>query len=390
MRRDHDGSVGPALEAEVSGSPRAVPLVCAIDPHHVAEGNGLPVLHAVRRVFQEPVAVKVPQITLLFWVVKIVTTAGGEAASDFLALDSVGKVVGGAIEVLLLGVALAWQFRTRRYHAAAYWFLAYAIAVAGTGVADFLHLVIGISYTGTTAMWAAVLAGVFVAWYRSERTLSIHSITTTRREMYYWATVFSTFALGTAFGDFTASVLGLGFFRSAVIFFVVILLPALAWSKFGMNSVLAFWCSYVITRPLGASIDDYLSKPHSLSGIGLGDGATALGALAVLLVLVGYLLVARPDLQPSGAHVRRAGHVPSGAPELGRVRHLGGTTVSARDLGARDLGAPDLGPRPAVSRHLGGTTLGAHARAPRPLDPRPVQPRRTVGGGHVVIRRDEV
>jgi uncharacterized membrane-anchored protein len=329
--------------------------------------TAFPVLQAVRRIFPEPVAVKVPQITLLFWVVKVVTTAGGEAASDFLALDSVGKVVGGAIEVLVLLVAIAWQFRTRRYHAAAYWFLAYAIAIAGTGVADFLHLVVGISYTGTTAMWAAVLIGVFVVWYRSERTLSIHSISTTRREAYYWATVFSTFALGTALGDFTATVLGLGFLGSAVVFFVVILVPAFAWWKLGLNSVVAFWCSYVITRPLGASIDDYLSKPHSLSGIALGDGATALGALALLVVLVGYLVVARPDVQRSGAHVRGAtrnepelGGATRNGPELGRVRHLGGVTLPARDLDARQR-----------------------------LDPVPVRPRRAPGGGHVVIRRDE-
>jgi len=312
------------------------------------------VLHAIRRVFPEPVAVKVPQITLLFWVVKVVTTAGGEAASDFLALDSVGKVVGGAIEVLLLAVALAWQFRTRRYHAGAYWFLAYAIAVAGTGVADFFHLYLGISYTGTTAMWAVVLVGVFTVWFRSERTLSIHSITTTRREAYYWATVFATFALGTALGDFTASVVGLGYFGSAVVFFVVILVPAFAWWRLGLHSVVAFWCSYVITRPLGASIDDYLSKPHSWSGIGLGDGTTALGALAVLVVLVGYLLVVRPDIQRAGAHARGNAGARHATPELGRVRHLGGVTVPARDLD------PQVAP------------------VPRPT-----------GGGHVVIKRQE-
>lgn len=323
-------------------------------------------LHVVRRVFPEPVALKVPQITLLFWVVKVVTTAGGEASSDFLALDSVGKVIGGAIEVLILLVALAWQFRTRKYHAAAYWFLAYAIAIAGTGVADFLHLVVGIPYTGTTAMWALVLAVVFVLWQRSEGTLSIHSITATRREAYYWATVFATFALGTALGDFTASVVGLGFFGSALLFFVVILLPALAWWKLGLNSVAAFWCSYVITRPLGASIDDYLSKPHSLSGINLGDGTTALGALAVLVVLVGYLVIARPDVLPAGAHVRGRPTDQDGESDLGHVRHLGGVTISPYGPQARSSLATPPG-----------------------VDARPVVPRRTLGGGHVVIRRDD-
>src|SRR5580698_1899236 len=169
---------------------------------------------------REPLAVKVPQITFLFWVVKLLTTAGGEAASDYLALH--GYVLAGVVEVGLIIVATWLQFRTRRYVAAAYWFLALAIAVFGTGAADFLHLIVGIPYAGTTFLWAVVLAAVFWQWYRSEGTLSIHSITTRRREMYYWATVFATFALGTALGDFTATTLGLGYLSSVVLFAVAI------------------------------------------------------------------------------------------------------------------------------------------------------------------------
>src|SRR6202050_2472565 len=149
-----------------------------------------------RRVFPEPAAAKVPEITLIFWVIKLLTTAGGEATSDYLALGS--HLVGAAVETGLLVIGLVWQFRTRRYLAAAYWFLAYAIAIFGTGVSDTLHLVIGIPYAGTTLLGAVVLAVVFRLWFRSEGTLSIHSITTRRREMYYWAVVFATFALGTA------------------------------------------------------------------------------------------------------------------------------------------------------------------------------------------------
>ena len=130
--------------------------------------------------FREPLAAKVPEITLMFWVVKILTTAGGEAASDYLALGS--KLTGGAVETGLLVIGLVWQFRTRRYLAAAYWFLAYAIAIFGTGVSDTLHLVIGIPYAGTTALWAVVLAMVFWRWHRSEGTLSIHSITTRQQK----------------------------------------------------------------------------------------------------------------------------------------------------------------------------------------------------------------
>ncbi len=137
--------------------------------------------------------------------------------------------MGAVVETGLLVIGLIWQFRVRRYTAAAYWFLAYAIAIFGTGVSDTLHLIVGIPYAGTTLLWAVVLAGVFIVWYRSERTLSIHSILTRRREMFYWATVFATFALGTALGDFTATTLGLGYLSSVVLFFVAIVMPAIAW-----------------------------------------------------------------------------------------------------------------------------------------------------------------
>ncbi len=249
----------------------------------------------VGRVFPAPIAAKVPEVILLFWVVKILTTAGGEATSDYLRIY--GNIVGGAIEVGLFVVGLVWQFGTRRYQAFAYWFLAFAIAIFGTGVSDFLHLDVGIPYAGTTLLWAVILAAIFSVWQRSEGTLSIHSITTQRREAFYWATVFATFALGTALGDFTATSLHLGYLASAILFGVVILLPALAWKVFGLNAVAAFWMSYVITRPLGASIADYISKPHYLSGIKFGDGPTALVFAIAVFVLVAYLALARPDVQ---------------------------------------------------------------------------------------------
>ena len=252
-----------------------------------------------RRVFPEPAAAKVPEITLMFWVIKLLTTAGGEATSDYLALGS--HVAGGAVEAGLLVIGLIWQFRTRRYTRAAYWFLAYAIAIFGTGVSDTLHLVVGIPYAGTTLLWAVVLAGVFVTWYRSERTLSIHSIVTRRREMFYWATVFATFALGTALGDFTATTLRLGYLSSVVLFFVVIMIPAIAWRGFGLNAVAAFWAAYVVTRPLGASAADYASKPPSISGIGFGDGPTALAATAAVAIGVAYLAITRTDIQEPAA-----------------------------------------------------------------------------------------
>jgi uncharacterized membrane-anchored protein len=249
----------------------------------------------IGRFFPSPVAAKVPEIIALFWVVKILTTAGGEVTSDYL--KNYGNFGGGGTEIALFVIALVLQFVTRRYRAFAYWFLAYAIATAGTGISDFLHLDVHIPYIGTTIVWALILAVVFWTWQRSEGTLSIHSITTQRREAFYWATVFATFALGTAVGDFTATSLGMGYLPSGIFFLVIFLLPALAWWRFGLNSVAAFWMAYIITRPLGASFSDYISKPSSITGINFGNGPTALVFALATVALVSYLAIARPDIQ---------------------------------------------------------------------------------------------
>jgi uncharacterized membrane-anchored protein len=250
---------------------------------------------ALDRLVRQPVAAKVPEIISLFWVIKILTTAGGEATSDYF--KTLGNIRGGGAEIALFVVGLALQFTTRRYHAFSYWFLAYAIAIFGTGVSDFLHLDVGIPYAGTTILWAVVLIAIFWVWHRSEGTLSIHSITTRRREAFYWATVFATFALGTALGDFTATALGLGYLASGILFGVIILIPPLARWRLGLNGVAAFWFAYVVTRPLGASFADYISKGRNLSGIGFGDGQTALVFTAAVVVLVLYLTIFRPDIQ---------------------------------------------------------------------------------------------
>jgi uncharacterized membrane-anchored protein len=247
------------------------------------------------RRWPEPLAAKVPEIIALFWVVKILTTAGGEATSDWLA--TFGNFVGGGAELVVFVIGLVLQFGTRRYRAFAYWWLAFAIAIFGTGVADFLHLDVHISYAGTTVLWALILAIVFVLWHRQEGTLSIHSVHSRRREFYYWATVFSTFALGTALGDLTATRFNLGFLGSAILFSVLIVLPALARWKFGLNSVLAFWASYVLTRPVGASWVDWVDKPRLLSGLNGGNGPTALACFLLVLALVLYLDIVRPDVQ---------------------------------------------------------------------------------------------
>jgi uncharacterized membrane-anchored protein len=276
-----------------AASRRRRPPVSSDAGHLLADGQ-MPVLG---RFFPAPVAAKVPEIIFVFWVVKVLTTAGGEVTSDYL--KTYGNFGGGGTEVALFVIALALQFATRRYRAFAYWFLAYAIAIAGTGISDFLHLDVHIPYLGTTILWAAILAAVFWTWQRNEGTLSIHSITTQRREAFYWATVFATFALGTALGDFTAVSLGMGYLASGIFFFAIILLPALAWWRFGLNGVAAFWMAYVVTRPLGASFADWISKPSSTTGIGFGNGPTAVVFAAATFLLVFYLAIARPDIQRS-------------------------------------------------------------------------------------------
>ncbi len=243
-----------------------------------------------------PVAAKVPEITALFWVIKILTTGMGEAASDWLATLSL--VVAGGVGLVGFAVAMWLQFRTRRYVAPVYWFAVAMVAVFGTMAADALHKGLGLPYTVSTTFYALVLAVVFLAWWRTEGTLSIHSIVTRRRETFYWITVLATFALGTAAGDLTATTMHLGFFGSAVLFAVVIVVPLVGW-RLGLNAVAAFWFAYVVTRPLGASVADWLGKPHRIGrGLGYGDGWVALIATVVIAALVGYVSIRRDDIQP--------------------------------------------------------------------------------------------
>jgi uncharacterized membrane-anchored protein len=254
-----------------------------------------------RWISPEPLAAKVPQIGLLFWVVKLLTTAGGEAASDLLSHDI---AIGVVVDLVLIVSGVFFQFRTRRYVAAAYWYLALAIATFGTGAADVLHLDLGLPYAVTTVLWAVVLAVVFWLWYRREGTLSIHSIVTRRREVYYWCTVFATFALGTALGDLTATTLHLGYLGSGIMFAVIIVIPLVAW-RMGLNPVTAFWFAYIVTRPLGASFADYFSKPHSLSGLNFGDGPTTAVFVVAIVLLVGYLQLSKRDAQPEHDEAER-------------------------------------------------------------------------------------
>ncbi len=244
-------------------------------------------------------ASKVPEkITVYFWIIKILTTAMGEAFADFLAFRY-GPVVTGVAGTVVFAAALALQFRTRRYRVWIYWFAVVMVAVWGTMVADGLHIELHVPYAASSTFFAVCLAVIFAAWYAAERTLSIHSITTPRREVFYWATVIATFALGTALGDLTATTLGLGFLASGILFTVVIAIPAVAYWKLRMNAVLAFWFAYVVTRPLGASYADWLGVPAAHGGVGLGRGLVALILTVFIVGFVGFLAVTRKDIAPS-------------------------------------------------------------------------------------------
>ncbi|MEV6925129.1 hypothetical protein AB0M46_11590 [Dactylosporangium sp. NPDC051485] len=241
---------------------------------------------------------KVPQVTALFWIIKVLTTGMGETASDFLA-HTVAPPVAVGLGGLGLAAALALQFRMRRYLAGVYWFAVIMVSVFGTMAADVLHVGLGVPYLVSTIGFAIALAAVLVVWYASERTLSIHSITTPRREFFYWATVLATFALGTAAGDLTAMTFGWGYLLSGIIFAAAIVLPALAFRTGTLSAVAAFWTAYVITRPLGASFADWMGVSHDRGGLGLGTGPVTAAWAVLIIILVAYLAISRADIEPT-------------------------------------------------------------------------------------------
>lgn len=245
--------------------------------------------------FPRPVAAKVPEITLVFWLIKILTTGMGETASDYLALTSL--LLAGIVGLGGLAAALWWQLSTTEYQPAPYWTAVAMVAVTGTMVADALHRFVGLSYAVTTPFYAGVLATVMVCWWLSEHTLSIHSIHTQRRETFYWLAVMASFALGTAAGDFAAVTLGLGYLASGLLFGALILVPLVAW-RLGLNAVVAFWAAYILTRPLGASFADWLAKPASRSGLGYGDGTVTVVTLLVIVALVAWVRATGHGVQP--------------------------------------------------------------------------------------------
>jgi uncharacterized membrane-anchored protein len=237
---------------------------------------------------------KVPQVTVLFWVIKVLSTGMGETTSDYL-VRSIGPVPAVCAGAVVFVAALALQLSFRQYVVWVYWLAVVMVSVFGTMAADVLHIGLGIPYVVSTVFYSVVLTVVFVAWYRTEHTLSIHSIYTPRREVFYWATVLATFALGTAAGDMTATTLHLGYLASGLLFTALIAIPAVAHWRFGMNAVLAFWFAYVLTRPVGASFADWVAVPPSRHGLDVGYGTVSLVLTAVIVVLVGYLAVTGSD-----------------------------------------------------------------------------------------------
>jgi uncharacterized membrane-anchored protein len=266
-----------------------------------------------RRDTARRVLTKVPEITLIFWVLKLLTTGMGEAMSDFMGDHSVP--IAGAVGIFGLALAIWLQMRQREYRAPYYWFAVMMIAIFGTMSADAVHDGASIGYDVTTPAFALITAAVFF-WYRSEGTLSIHSVTTKRREAYYWAAVFCTFALGTAAGDLTATFLHLGFGNSILLFAAIICIPAIGWWRFNLNPIVAFWFAYIVTRPIGASFADWFGKPQSISGLNLGDGPVSGVALIVFLALVAWVTVTRYDVQPGAGHHAHPSRMPQVAPEL--------------------------------------------------------------------------
>ncbi|CAO5155170.1 Membrane-anchored protein [Frankia sp. AiPs1] len=240
---------------------------------------------------RHPLAAKVPEITGLFWAIKILSTGMGEATADFLA--SVNLVLAAAVGSVGFAGTLWLQLRCRRYRAPVYWFAVVMLAVFGTMAADGLP----IGHVGSTVFYALALAAVLWRWHHTEGTLSIHSIVTRRREYYYWTTVLATFALGTALGDLTADTLHLGYLASALVFTGIILVPVVARRWCGLGEVATFWAAYVVTRPLGASFADWLGKPPVRHGLGLGDGTVSALAGLLIVALVAHVARTRADVQ---------------------------------------------------------------------------------------------
>ncbi|MCW2880534.1 MAG: hypothetical protein JWQ95_4634 [Sphaerisporangium sp.] len=239
---------------------------------------------------------KVPEVTIFFWIIKILCTTVGETAADFLNTNlNLGLTNTTYVMAVLLVITLFFQFRARKYVPGIYWVAVVLISVVGTLITDNLTDNFGVSLETTTVVFGVALAATFGAWYASEKTLSIHTIYTVRREAFYWLAILFTFALGTAAGDLAAEKMNLGYLVSALIFGALIAIVTVAHYGVKLNAVLAFWIAYILTRPLGASLGDYLSQAPGDGGLGLGTIATSALFLVTILGFVAYLTISRRD-----------------------------------------------------------------------------------------------
>lgn len=239
---------------------------------------------------------KVPEITILFWITKVLTTGMGEVFSDYL-VKSINPIIAVALGGIGLVGSLLLQFLVKRYVAWIYWLVVVMVSIFGTMAADVVHVVMGVPYLVSTLFFAVLLSIIFAIWFMFEKTLSIHSIYTNRREIFYWCTVLGTFALGTASGDMTAATMHLGYFTSGLLFSVLLAIPAIGFWLFGLNEIFAFWFAYIMTRPVGASFSDWVSVSTSRGGLGIGEGLVSLILTIIIIVLVGYLTISRKDIK---------------------------------------------------------------------------------------------
>lgn len=238
---------------------------------------------------------KVPEITIFFWIIKVLCTTVGETASDFLNVNLGFGLYGTAVVAgLLLSVVLLFQFRSKKYVPAIYWLAVVLISIFGTLVTDIMTDSIGVPLEISTIGFTVLLMITFAIWYANEKTLSMHSINTTKREAFYWLAILFTFALGTASGDLMAESLGLGYLTTGLIVLTIVVVTAIAW-RLGLDSVLGFWIVYIMTRPLGASLGDYLTQPPKYSGLGLGATLTTAIFLTAILLTVVFLSVVKID-----------------------------------------------------------------------------------------------
>lgn len=258
-----------------------------------------------QRVFAGP---KVPEVFVVFWVVKLLTTGIGEAGADWLG--TINLALAALVGIGGFAVAIVVQLRAESYHPVRYWTTVLALALFGTMIADGPHVVLGTPYYVDSALYLAALLGLLAWWRASEGTLSVHSITTARRERFYWATVLLTFGLGTALGDTTAANLGLGFGWSVVVFGALIVVPFVLWRAGALGATAAFWASYVLTRPLGASIADWLGKPPHSGGLDWGDGVVFGLGLALFAAAVAYLTFVHSDADHSATGPVEGGRLP--------------------------------------------------------------------------------